>query len=451
MKKQLISLFCASLLFASCTSELEQITNESFKKEEKGIIRNIKDYIHNFGTNNNPSRNVNDYTLSPYIYNGDTIMYIVNYKNGGWELMSTDYRAPLVLVSSDTGYFDPEDKLQEATAVNAYFSLIEKDLYNLSEMSFDHEQVDNSWKTVKLFENDIDVAKIKTAPKAMGTAPSNNGEWVLIETTSPVVTNIINPKKLTSTDWEQDSPWNNYVPFYTNSNIHAYAGCGPVAAAQYLYYLHYKYGKPATTVTSGTYNSSSNTYSYSGNASIWNQMAKESTDAGTDYAGIFIGYVGQSCNATYGKNPYDGTRVNSNNVCSFINGFGYNYYTAAIDYTYVQNQLLLGKAVLAYAECTLGCGYHMFIIDGYEITEYTTTNIYGWVGKDNMGNDSNEYDEEGNVVSYSYTYETEVTSNSWKLMMNWGYGNYYNSIKYTINNWNSGGHYFNVNRFIYKE
>ena len=46
MKRTLFSIFCTSLLFVSCTSELEQTINDSLpnqiKKPETGVMKNIK-------------------------------------------------------------------------------------------------------------------------------------------------------------------------------------------------------------------------------------------------------------------------------------------------------------------------------------------------------------------------------------------------------------------------
>ncbi len=100
MKKTLFLIFCTSLLFVSCSSELEQTINDSLpnqiKKPETGVMKNIKNYINHMGSNGISSRNTNDCTISPYIYKGDTIMYVANYSDG-WELFSTDHRVPMII------------------------------------------------------------------------------------------------------------------------------------------------------------------------------------------------------------------------------------------------------------------------------------------------------------------------------------------------------------------
>jgi hypothetical protein len=456
MKKSLLFLCCSAFLLFSCTSELDYSSSTHAKEKrtmETGPLRNIKDYIANVKFGGKSSRSINgEYTLSPYIYKGDTIMYVANYQSGGWELLSMDYRAPLVVMSSETGTFNVENQSEEVPAVAAYFNLIKEDLSNLSELPFDSSQIDNSWRTVQLFDDVIEPANIQVAPRATGTQPGTNGTWVLLESTTPE-TDVVCPPRLTTTNWRQDEPWNEYVPYYEGSTIHAPAGCAPVAVAQYLYYLHYKNGNPASTVYSATYQSSNNTYTYSGNSSsVWDLMAKTSNDEGTEYSAIFIGYVGKECGTTYAENDGEGSGTDPDNLLSFINSFGYEFYNTGIDYSYIYEQLQLGNPILASAECTdTGCGTHRFIIDGYEKTTATYTNVYGWIGEDNYGNDTNDRDDEGNIIGYSFFYEDEVVDTTWKLMMNWGYRNYWNSLKYTINYWNSGGHYFNSNRKMFRE
>lgn len=453
--KQNFIWFCFTLLAFSCNSDLDNSLNpQKVEKKlvENGPLKNIKDYITNVRLGGKSSRNVSEeeYTLSPYTYKGDTIMYIANYKDGGWELLSMDYRAPLVIVSSDTGIFDAEEQAKETPAVAAYLSLIGEDLSNLSDTPFDSSQIDNSWRTVKLFNDEIEPTNIQVAPRATGTQPGTNGSWVLLESTTPQVETIC-PARLTTTNWEQGYPWNEYVPYYENSTAHAPAGCAPVAVAQYLYYLHYKYGNPATTINSATY-LSSNTYEYSGSSStVWDLMAKTKTDSGTEYAAMFIGYVGKSCYTDYAETEAEGSGTNPEDALSFINGFGYSFYSADIDYDYIYGKLQLREAILASAKCTeTECGSHRFIIDGYEKTTTNYTNTYGWIGEDNFGNDTNDRDENGNVIGYSFFYEDEVKNTTWSLMMNWGYSSYTNSLKYTTSNWNAGGHYFNSNRKIFK-
>jgi hypothetical protein len=60
---------------------------------------------------------------------------------------------------------------------------------------------------------------------------------------------------LLSTKWGQGYPWNQRAPYTSSAKTdHCLTGCVPVAAAQVLYYLHYKIGKPVGTYGFSTCN-----------------------------------------------------------------------------------------------------------------------------------------------------------------------------------------------------
>lgn len=454
--KKIIYFFLAAFVAVGCSYDLEMADTDRLEccdKSEVGISRNLRDYLNIVRKDSDQTKVAGGYTISPYIYKGDTIMYVVNYYSGGWELLSTDYRAPLVVVSSESGLFDINNTKFLDSAVRDYISLISEDLHRLKSSSFDGAIIDNSWKAVKLFNNDVDARRIRKSPKVANSQPGIEGEWVLLERIDPVIIQIDSPERLTTTSWTQFSPWNSYSPCYNNSNGHAVAGCGAVALAQYLYFLHYKNGNPASTIDCAVYDNERNEYLFSGNSTVvWDLMAKTSADDGEDYTAKFIGYVGASCKSKYGMNVGEGTSTSISNVERFLNSFGYEYYLDDIDYNYVLKQMRGGYPVMAFASCTeTSCGGHAFIIDGYENTITQSTNIYGWVGKDIDGNDTNDYDDDGNIVGYAFTYEDIVTVDFTKYMMNWGYDAYSNSLKFSMSNWDVGSHFYNANRKILRE
>ena len=138
----------------------------------------------------------------------------------------------------------------------------------------------------------------------------------------------------------------------------------------------------------------------------------------------------------------------------FINSqSGQNYYATTIDYDYVNAEIGAGRAVYARAENANGEG-HAFIIDKKRITCTTSTSTYGWVGKDNTGEDTNDYDEEGNLVGYSYFFEKENKIESTDYYMNWGWNGMYNNVACTASSgssWNVNGTSFNYDRMIAKQ
>lgn len=459
--KKLFCLLIPILGLLSCSNELQEtlhmaiaMSNESISfptTEKTKIETDISNYITKIkpGNTSTFSKASNNYSLPPYIYKGDTIMYIANYTSG-WELYSADQRTPLIMASSETGSFDMNDNTM-APAFKSYLNSVAEELYQIKQMDTTEGETYGLWKTVSIQNDEVDQQMIEVAPRAAGTQPGS-GYWVLLSTTTPVTsTNTSN--RLTSTRWGQGYPWNVYVPFVQGSATqHCVAGCAPVATAQYLYYLHYKNNKPANTVTSATYQASSNTYNYAGSSSsIWDQMAKTSSNTGTNHAATLIGYVGKSISTKYGSSSSDAF---ISDVIKFINNVGnYNYKLNAMDYSYVTKELIAGRAVYARSDDSNSDGGHQFIIDRYRATTTSSTSTFGWVGTDNYGQDTNEYDENGNVIGHSFFYDRENRTVSYAYSMNWGWsGSNYDNTYFTASD-NSDWHvdyHFNTNRQFLK-
>ncbi|MDD2954177.1 MAG: C10 family peptidase [Parabacteroides sp.] len=463
--KKLLCLLIPILGLLSCSNELEKtqdmaiaMSNESISlpsTEKTKTETDISNYITKIKLGNTSafSRTSNNYSLTPYIYEGDTIMYIANYASG-WELYSADQRTPLIMASSETGSFDINDNTM-APAFKSYLNSVAEELYQIKQMDTTEGETYGLWKTVSIQNDEVDQQMIEVAPRAAGTQPGS-GYWVLLSTTTPVTsTNTSN--RLTSTRWGQGSPWNAFVPFVQESTTqHSLAGCAAVATAQYLYCLHYKNNKPANTVTTATYLSANNRYNYTGSSSaVWDQMAKTSSASGTNQTAIFIGYVGQKITTEYGNTVNAGSGANINNVINFINSEGnYNYQLSSMNYTYIINELKAGRAVYARSDAAGQDAGHQFIIDRYRATTTSSTSTFGWVGTDNYGQDTNEYDENGNIVGYSFFYDKENTSVSYTITMNWGWdGSSNDNMFFTAtdnSDWNVDIYHFNTNRQFLK-
>ncbi|MDE7091921.1 MAG: C10 family peptidase, partial [Muribaculaceae bacterium] len=90
---------------------------------------------------------------------------------------------------------------------------------------------------------------------------------------------------------------------------HSYVGCMPVAVGQFLYFMHQEFGVPATTVTNAVYNSSKNTYSFTGSSStVWNEFSMYNyyDNEIMKPTAIFLGYIGTQIGTIYGKTYRDG-------------------------------------------------------------------------------------------------------------------------------------------------
>lgn len=405
----------------------------------------LKNYVEKIKLKKLNTRSSSSYSMSPVVSNGDTIMYAVNY-NQGWELLSCDERTPLVLVSSESGSFEGDDSFSAPSAL-AFYNILKENLIQLRTQQFERTNKDDLWQALTLDDSEVDSELIEVSPKAIGAQPGN-GYWVPIEIyeSEPTVSTI---NHIIQTKWGQDYPWNIYSP--VDRGTVCPAGCGPVALGQYLYFSHYKDNLPSQTYSTAIYNPSTNDYTFSGySSSVWNSMATDDSQVGTNYVALLLRWIGQSTNVVY---KTDKSSIDKDEALNFLNDLGFNFTLedAMSNLSYIDNKLRNGYPTITTANCANHCDSgHMFIIDGMEQTTQNVTTIFGWVGTDNRGHDSNEYDDEGNVVGYEFTYTRNTTTNSYKYLMNWGWDGYCDNLKLAFGNWNSGGHQFNSNVQIFK-
>lgn len=176
--------------------------------------------------------------VEPVVYESDTVFYIINYEKG-WEVLSGDKRAPVVLINCDAGSITIDD-LYSSPTQSAYIDALTINLSKaLNDADFySSEEIQDSWLCL--------MESLNGAESGGGKRPVNKKRSIIYSETRD---------HLLSTKWGQGAPWNQEGP-YKNSSMsdHCLMGCVPVAAAQVLYYLHYKIGKPVGTYGFSTCN-----------------------------------------------------------------------------------------------------------------------------------------------------------------------------------------------------
>lgn len=423
MKRDLtkIAAIISIALFVACTQDEEVLTNmEAAASRAEATIDNIKfkepttldlleTYIKKvkFTGKDTPS-----YTLTPYEYEGDTVIYVANYEKG-WELLSTDERTPIVLVSSETGSYN-EDEMPES--VKTYIASIAEEVAASKKVENKDNKQHEDWKII---HKRNDEAKTRSGIEDyLGT-----GYWMLISST-PVSYSTDSIDHLVQTHWHQDSPYNIFVPYY-NGN-HSNVGCVPIAVGQLLKYYSDKDGtqwnipRPPSNSSQyeNLYNPITNKYTYT---NFGNGMyLLELNGVFCPYAAYFVGFLGEAMSGDYTNGL--GT-VSSTHMLSTVNYYFSNHHFIMedMDFPKVLSILAEGYPVLAKASTGAnGSGAHAFLIDKYvkNITRYAL--VYAWVGTDIYGEPMNTYDEWGNVTSWMYSkteYQNTVYS---KISMNWG-------------------------------
>lgn len=457
MKKIYTIATIALITIVSCTdNDIEEtIMHEKHNTEVLVSRTSIRDDIHNYVSHKlstkTETRGHHDVSFDPYIYEGDTALYIVNYGNG-WDIISTDQRTPMVMMSSETGQLDLNDENLPAP-IKAYIRSIADEIHQLKQIDNTDNEVHPEW--IKMPMNEMELLNWDNTVSINAEDEPGVGHWELIFSSQIGTPTVTESVKMTTTKWGQLDPWNYYIPYAkdTTANYIGQAGCDAVATAQYLYYLHNKTGKPTTTVSTATLtNPSKHLYSFSNKTTTaWSNMAKNSsgTTNGKRLAAMLIAFIGQKnkteyyTHAAYSYLAKDISVINSET--------GEHYYHANYDYNYVINELLSNNAVLMSAKDPVSNDGHAFIADRIRTTNTTYRDYYGWVGTTKTGENANYIDESnGHIIGYKIKKEEVVTRTTYSYKMNWGYdGSYDNTIicnPYSNDDWYLTGDHLNSNR-----
>ncbi|MBR5689214.1 MAG: C10 family peptidase [Prevotella sp.] len=269
-------------------------------------------------------------------------------KNEGFVIVSNDDRTEPILGYSDSGNFDPDNMPDN---MRAWLQGYADQIAWLNE----HPEFDN----------------------VIAKAPTKN----------PIA-------PLMLSKWDQDEPYNNLCPIYSNERC--VTGCVATAMAQVMYYHGSRTGQPAaTTATITSYTTSTNKLSVEAVAAEttldWNNMLPVYGTGTTTAQQTAVATLMKVCGAAL-RMDYDiAQNGGSSAYCSSIpsalkNYFGYSSTTRYVsrgDYSLsgwnslIYNELLEGRPV-CYGGQSSGGG-HAFVIDGYDGDELFHVN-WGWGG-----------------------------------------------------------------------
>ena len=216
INKSILFVFGLCLISVACTKEAD-VSSVSFDEDSSLSscysisIDDVYDYL------SDPVKTKSqDIRIDPVITDNDTTLFIVNYDNG-WEVLSSDRRAPRVFAKSDYGCLSESD----LTSVPALAMLYEHFIANIKYLKTHHDysvQDDfyERWDTTLLNQR-----------TALSLDGSRSGTSVIVK------------NHLLQTKWGQGHPWNIRAPFTSiNYFQRCPTGCLPVAMAQFLYYMN---------------------------------------------------------------------------------------------------------------------------------------------------------------------------------------------------------------------
>ena len=461
MRRNLIKITAITsiALFVACSQDEEVLTNVEAASRAEATIDNIKviepttldlleTYIKKvkFTGKDAPS-----YTLTPYEYEGDTVIYVANYEKG-WELLSTDERTPIVLVSSETGSYNV-DEMPES--VKTYIASIAEEVAASKKVENKDNKQHEDWKII---HKRNDETKTRSGlDDYLGT-----GYWMLVSTT-PVSSSTDSIGHLTQTKWHQENPFYIFTPYYTigNYTVHCPVGCAPVAVGQLIKYYFDKDStlwyipKPPIdeNMFESLYNSVTNTYTFTNFQ--YNMIGLENYAilpiVKCPNAAYFLGYLGELMNTTYSSDESSTTQANMlNAVNTFI---APDFIQDNISRVKVVSIIDSGYPVLStVSENPNGSGKHAYLIDKYLHTTIQWASLYAWVGTDIYGNPMNTYDQYGNVTSWVYSKTEYEYTSTYKISMNWGFEDAsLNDLKFSIydTDWVVGPYDYKYNKKIF--
>lgn len=437
MNKILTIIGVAALLVSCQQTETIELENNVSDHQVSSNLMTIKNYISK--TKRSKTRS-NDITLIPYIVKGDTVMFIANYPGGGFEIFSNDNRLPMVLVKSKTGYFLPNNPLENSPlgeyVANAAQSLQKIGLDNAAEPQ-------GMWQVYSVNGSGEDGRD----PGEGGGTPVFREVGIAMEYDETTYTP--SGGRL-ATKWDQGSYFNQCMPYFTDgSGQHALVGCGSVAVGQYLFHYNKYFGVPESTVTTATYNPDTNRYSFSGNSStVWQQMADGSDPSIYSDSqrmmptSVFLSYIADKLHAIYGEKVGDGTGTYPFYYASVIENLsGRHLKEKYFDYSTVIQELTNGHPVLSHS---YGYEYinnqvynvgHVYIIDYASTQSETYYRVSAYVTPNPDPDDSESEDSEANDLEYYRNKYGEIyienvgSEQSCWISMNWGWGGYYDNVR----------------------
>lgn len=450
-------------------------------------------------------------SVEPMVYQGDTLMYIFNFKEG-WQVVSGDKRTEPILASDEKGSLSTDrlDNPGVATWLNDMADQIS--LIKQENPEIEDKETIKLWmlidKATHLTEENLQ----RYREKHQAIYSTDKGQlkstqypvpvgyrWVkrFVGVSSTPWKTSYQKGPLLQTKWGQGNPWDTNVPkFLKTSNNgktgwdNCATGCVAVAISQVLYNLHYKIGKPnglyhSISCTGWVHNSKNYSINfsrgdYNPSSNRWDYMKKSWFSGGNaSYVGDLMADVGNRVKMKYGEQS--GASTEKEAIPTF-KSYGISCSKSDYNYSTVYDNLKRNLPVIVSAYATKkskGSWFwkktyykngHAWVIDGYRQKKKTFTYSYVWelVVDDSMDR-FDPYDPYAPPYLYDpyerYPHEIPPpnvfpgmlekdtsSSTSTYLLMNWGWNGSHDSGEYSTSSaakWNGSGYDFQYKKRIF--
>lgn len=343
--KNLFYLFLLTSYLFSCSLDNEiGITNNSTQKYFVELSQ-VKEMIENLSFPSN-NKNLNSKVIISSKrttksieeiknVNGKTAFYVINYNEGGFILLSSDYRTPPILGFSFDNNFNVDENLFPE-GLKYWVNDTKKQLLDIQNSNIVQSEAEKiAWREIQnSLVNKISGSSNSREPIEQCYEHSD------IYTKGPLLSSI----------WEQTGGFNDALSYINCSGypFQVYAGCVPIAMAQVMKYYQYP----------SNYN--------------WSSMP---IDYGTTTTANFIKDIHNAITTAYGSGQpiynCDGTGVGSSLNMGNVLKTQFNYTSADwtnFDSNVVKNNIELNRPVILSGDD--GQYGHMWVCDGYRITTY---------------------------------------------------------------------------------
>lgn len=393
----------------------------------------------------------------PVSHDGDVVYYIINFEDG-WQLLSSDKRGPIILGQSKEGNFHIEEQNPAVmTWIDCLVEGIEyrrlfPDEYYASLDDKGLENEENSMRTWLAITADTDYLLNngqgqETKSGGFEHIDPGFGHYELVDTYTALHHNYRVVDHLIKTKWRQDFDLNAFCPLKNGSTEERCPlGCVPLAAAQILYYYHYKLGVPETSPSSVTsfgdeYNWSINVNDFS--ATTWDMMGTYNDNFfpkydHRQYGAMFAIYVAILANTTFHSSHSWALPRQLKERVFRPNGidcdFSWSYDSNEVYENLLEDNPVIFAANSTAVNDTTFFNGHALIIDGFSDDAYVTHYVYQWVYEESS---------QGQIhlpAPDPYEVTVEISSQATLFKMNWGYGSDGDNADYAPNgNWSYNG------------
>jgi hypothetical protein len=370
-------------------------------------------------------------SMEPVVYADDTVMYLVNYYQAGWVIISGDKRTEPIL-----SYSDSTETISLSSANDGVLTWMDEmadAIYQLKQVN----PIDTACTGYKLWAalNPRDTIFDNGSRKS-----TSSGYWVKQLINGSTTTYSVQVGPLLTTKWGQSTPWNQCVPYGdVAGTTRCVTGCVAVATAQLMYWGHYHGGKPSWMFSTGSCNGYSldedncnYSFSFSNpSTTVWDNMAKYYYNSGTYYVAELMGYVGMRLGMDYTK---DASGASTDDVPGVFSTFGVTCNHRGYDYTKVCSNISNNVPVYISSYATrkdhkilgIHAWYtyhdgHAWVIDGYQDDriKYSYTYVWYYVG------------DTPTSEHYNGEMETNSTTTSTRyFIMNWGWDGNHDSGRF---------------------